>query len=79
MARFGFRAASSLISGGWMFAVQFYSIQELRLGLQEGKELSGAFSIQKARENFRSANIGHHRCAMRSKVKERKPLIILLL
>ena len=28
MARFGFRAASSLISGGWMFAVQFYSIQE---------------------------------------------------
>ena len=30
MARFGFCAASSLICGGWGFAVPFYSVQDCR-------------------------------------------------
>ena len=30
LARFGFCAASSLIWGGWGFAVPFYSVQECR-------------------------------------------------
>ena len=30
MARFGFHAASSLIWGGWGFAVLFYSVQDCR-------------------------------------------------
>ena len=33
MARFGFRAASSLIWGGWGFAVAFYFFQDCSLGL----------------------------------------------
>ena len=32
MARFGFCAASSLLWGGWEFAVPFYSVQDCNLG-----------------------------------------------
>ena len=37
MARFGFCAASSLLWGGWGFAVPFYSVQDCNLGQNRWK------------------------------------------